>query len=526
MTVASLTHVSRWTAKGWEKVTVEKASELFPNGPVPAYSGLFMCELCGQRVTFTGKGKQARHFRHSRSDQDKDCKERSSGNGSLQSYQPENHDLPIRITEVSSSSFRFEIGLIRAPIDSLDNDFRIEIKPKGTVDTGSTCVFTKERLNYESITYLSIGERPFEKYTLHLKNGNEELHKFWPAEINGIDPKGTLFEKSSGKKLSYDADVEVEKEYYLLKRGDSEPTSYGSVGVKKITRKNFGCDIWTLYVISAPSLSEGAARFFLDLHCRLTEHPISLQPIWPLFVEGNYLVKHNQDRTYMLVDGNIESPIKTFPHATIRPLNPPKYPKLYEIQCQSRQQLVSAGRSHALQYTYFWKEPLDRVGSSPTISVADLSGNPVLSGESNKLPRKKTLLFKSIYDGELIISSDRVIEKRKITANETLDFHELSYGITVQVLIGLDVVWEATFKKQRRALSNEIEILDQIRNLSGARIPAPHSLRNISAGLTHYPLICQWIRMRMREGTINEQAYRKLQEIYRCISMNKLGEQL
>lgn len=526
--MASLTHVSRWTAKGWEKVTVEKASELFPNGPVPAYSGLFMCELCGQRVTFTGKGKQARHFRHSRSDQDKDCKERSSGNGSLQSYQPENHDLPIRITEVSSSSFRFEIGLIRAPIDSLDNDFRIEIKPKGTVDTGSTCVFTKERLNYESITYLSIGERPFEKYTLHLKNGNEELHKFWPAEINGIDPKGTLFEKSSGKKLSYDADVEVEKEYYLLKRGDSEPTSYGSVGVKKITRKNFGCDIWTLYVISAPSLSEGAARFFLDFHCRLTEQPVSLQPVWPLFVEGNYLIKHNQDRTYILVDGNIEPPIKSFPNATVRRLNGNiQYPKLYEIHCSSRQQLISAGRARALQYTYFWKEPLNHAGSSPTISVTDLSGSPIASGESNKLPQKKILLFKSPFDGELIISLNHIIDKRKIIANIPLELNQLRYGLTIQAIIGLDVVWEIHFVKQPVRITNdEIELLHQICGLSGALIPAPHSLRNILAGLHYYPQICQWIRRRIKEGTIYEQSYRRLQEIYRRIIMNKQGDQL
>ena len=80
-------------------------------------------------------------------------------------------------------------------------------------------VFTKERLNYENITYLPIGERPFEKYTLNLKNGSDKLREFWPTEINGIDPEGTLFEKASGKKLTYDADVEIEKEYYLLKRG-------------------------------------------------------------------------------------------------------------------------------------------------------------------------------------------------------------------------------------------------------------------------------------------------------------------
>ena len=32
-----------------------------------------------------------------------------------------------------------------------------------------------------------------------------------------------------------------------------------------------------------------------------------------------------------------------------------------EIDCNERQQLISAGRTKALQYTYFWKEPLNRL---------------------------------------------------------------------------------------------------------------------------------------------------------------------
>ena len=109
------------------------------------------------------------------------------GAGYSISYGPQEHDLPIRITGVSSSSFRFEIGLIRAPIGSLSRDFCIEIKPKGV--SATTYVFTKERLNCEGITYLPIGEIPFEKYTLNLKNGSNKLFEFWPAKIDGIDPE-------------------------------------------------------------------------------------------------------------------------------------------------------------------------------------------------------------------------------------------------------------------------------------------------------------------------------------------------
>ena len=284
--MASLTHVCMWSDNGWKRITAEQAAKLHPGGTVSAHSGLFMCELCGQYVSLTDGAVQTRHFRHSAYEKSKNCPERIFGAGYSISYGSQEHDLPIRITGVSSSSFRFEIGLIRVPIGSLCRDFCIEIKPKGV--SATPYVFTKERLNYEGITYLPLGEKPFEKYTLNLKNGSDKLLEFWPAEINGIDPEGTLFEKSSGKKLTYDADVEIEKEYYLLKRGYFYRKSYSSIRIREIVQKQFGWESWTLYMVSASAFSEEAARFFLDFHCRLTDHPVSLQPVWPLFVEGNY----------------------------------------------------------------------------------------------------------------------------------------------------------------------------------------------------------------------------------------------
>ena len=402
--MASLTHVCMWSENGWKRITAEQAARLHPGGTVSAHSGLFMCELCGQYVILTDGDIRVRYFKHSAYDKSKGCPERTFGAGYSISYGSQEHDLPIRITSVSSSSFSFEIGLIRAPISFLNKDFRIEIKPKGAFDV--SYVFTKERLNYDSITYLPIGERPFEKYTLNFQNGSDKLREFWPAEIKGIDPEGTLFEKVSGKKLSYDADVEIGKEYYLLKRGYIYRKSFSSVRIQEIMQKRIGWETWTLYVVSASAFNEEAARFYLDFHCRLTDHPVSLKPVWPLFVEGNYIVRHNQSSMYMLVDGNVAE-VKTFPSVTVRQLNyNSSQPKLYEVFCPGRQQLISAGRTQALQYTYLWKEPLDQVGLHPEVSVTDIAGAEVDPSETDILPRDKTLRFKSTFDGELIISNN------------------------------------------------------------------------------------------------------------------------
>lgn len=293
--------------------------------------------------------------------------------------------------------------------------------------------------------------------------------------------------------------------------------------IQEITQKRIGWETWILYVVSASAFNEDAARFYLDFHCRLTDNPVSLQPVWPLFVEGNYIVKHNQNSMYMLVEGNIAA-VKTFPAVTVRQLNyNSSQPKLYEVFCSGRQQLISVGRTQALQYTYFWKEPLDQVELRPEVSVTDLAGAEIAPGETNTLPHSKTLRFKSAFDGELIISNNsRVADKRKIFADKCIEIDRLSYGSSVQVVIGLDVIWQIDFKKQQPIVAkDETKIMKRITHVSGATIPTPHSLRNIMAGMNHYPQICQWMRKCIKNGTIDEQSYRRLQEVYRSMNTNR-----
>ena len=59
-----LSHVLMWTEEhGYRRVTPDEATLLYPE-KVSARSGLFICEICKERVTFTAEGRQARHFRH------------------------------------------------------------------------------------------------------------------------------------------------------------------------------------------------------------------------------------------------------------------------------------------------------------------------------------------------------------------------------------------------------------------------------------------------------------------------------
>ena len=524
--MAKLEHVCLWTGRRWERITAEEAARLHPfRGTVHASSELFMCELCGQFVLLTDGDVQVRHFRHSSKEQDKECEDRTKKTEKANPNSPKEHDLPIRI-HVSETSFRFELGFVRVPIDSLSKNFRVEIQPEKI--NSQAYIYTKERLKVDGITYLPIGERPAENYSIRFLNGNEKLHEFWPKKVKGIDPAGTLFDAVSGKKLPYDADVVIGKEYYLLKRGTQWEPPQGSVKSQEIVQKRTGGENWSLYLVSASDYDESAAKFFLQYHCRLTDHPVSMRPVWPLFVEGNYNIRHNQTSMYMLVEG-YTSAFDTFPSAAYWKFDcDTADAKVYEVHCGGRQQLISAGRTKVLKYTYFWREDLDKTGVRPQVEVKDITGAEFGSGETDILPKGKILRFNSDFDGELILyKNNRISEKLPVSAGKSIEIDGLAYGTAVQVVVGLDVIWEINFIR-RKAVSavDEDEILKQITAVSGPTVAAPHSLRNILAGMNRYPRVCQWIRQRIKDGRINERSYRRLQTAYLNMNTKKQGDAL
>ena len=149
--MASLTHVCMWSENGWKRISAEQAAQLHPGGTVSARSGLFMCELCGQYVTLTDGDIRTRYFKHSAFEKSKDCPERTFGSGYVVVYDENEHELPIRIKDISTSSFGFEIGLIRVPENLLTDDLRIEIRPEG--DNVTSYIFAKERINVQGLTY-------------------------------------------------------------------------------------------------------------------------------------------------------------------------------------------------------------------------------------------------------------------------------------------------------------------------------------------------------------------------------------
>lgn len=506
--MASLTHVCMWQNNGWKNITADEAARLHPRGGVSAHSGLFMCELCGQYVLLTEEGRQVRHFRHSSAEKSKDCPERTTGAYVPMVYGISDHELPLRIKNVTKDNFEFEMGFIPVPDNLFSRKNKITVE---SIDYGrNSYIYSGERLNADGVTYLSVGDNPSSGFRIHVEDSKEDIYKFWPKYNSGITSSGTVFDAKTGRKMVTDSDVVVCNKYYILCRGWIGSYHNTHVSINEISSKRISWETWKVYEVIANDYSEQSARFFLDYHCRLTESPIDIQPIWPIYIEDKYVVKHNQDNLYIHIKGNATNTV-VFPDAYKQRFNYNDEIVL-KIACNSRQQLVSAGRTKALNYTYFWKEDLNYVIESALVDVKDTNGIPVVQVENNILPDNGKLYISTQYDGFVEVSiNNEIVEKRKTSSNKTIEFDKITWGMVFSIYVGLDLIKTVKFVRAvRNSKLAENELLKKLNSFSSRNIKISHTAGSLVNGLIEYPLIRKWLYKRIREGYVDEKAYKYL----------------
>jgi len=505
--MASLTHVCMWIDKGWKRITAEEAARLHPGGTVSAHSEIFMCELCGQYVTLTDGEINVRYFKHSRGEKNKDCPERTFGPGVTVNIDLSHHELPIRIVNVARGAFAFEMGFHKIPLDIYESEFQIEVV--GSCNLNQAYIYNKERFNSNRITYLSIGDVPSTGYAVKIKKGDKRISRYWSNFVSGINPEGTMFDASSGIMLQNDSDVVIGKKYYLLMNHTLSKQYGASIFSNEICKKRINMNTWHIYEIVANDFDKNSAIFFLDYHLRLTDSPVSVNPVWPVCVREPYAVKHDSESVVLFINGNAQTNV--FPNARIRTFAC-SIGKVVEVFCNSRQQLISTGRVSVLDYSYFWREPLTSITESPCYQIKDVRGVDIKSGDNYIIPNKGIVVVALPYDGMVVKSKNGVaIEKRTVHAGISVDIEDVVLGIELSVLIGCDVVWEASFKKEPRKNDYNDDIL--VRRLStirGQNIPLPSTIGTIYSMIGDYPNLRRWLEQCIKRKTINENAYRVL----------------
>ncbi len=471
---------------------------------VHAFSGLFQCELCGQKVTLTKQTtKVKRHFRHSKDADEKDCPDRSESDTNPRNYSKlDKHNLPLRIV-VNNQSLLFMVGFIRIPEEWYDA-LSIIITPSS--NRAHSFIYNQERFFKNSITYLSVGDKPSSSYELKIESGNKGIFNYWPREIEGVESSGTFFEQSSGLMKTGNSNIVVGKQYYLLING--HVTSFpSSVKHSKIdTSLSFGAhSIWHLYSIEPTQFDSEAVEFFLHFSYRLVEKDSHMETLWPLYKKGPFSILHNQEKMYMHITG--EGRTDYFPKTNSRSFQTDNG-TIVEFDCLGRQQIVSIGQYKTLAYSYYWKTPLDTPSKKPEILVFDISKAPLPPGDNNSLPPANCLVISSKFSGFVERRRNDVINnKLLLSPSSTLTIDNLHYGEEIRVYIGLDCVWSAHFKKEETKAKesiDEMHIVQQLNHNTRNMVPVPHALKNMALDFYNYPLIESWIQKTISDRVISD----------------------
>lgn len=497
-----LTHVCMWTEKGWKRITAQEAGCIYSEGSVSSKSGLFMCDLCGQYVSLIN-GDIRCYFKHSKGEKNKDCPERKNGLNVSSTFQAGVHELPIRVKIISQNRFCFEMGFLKVPDNFLEKKEEQQIKITLTGHNTNPFIYSFARLKQKGITYLPIGERPASLYKITTNSANEHLKNYWPEFVEGIK-QGAIFDKKTRKKLPTDADVQVGKEYYLLTKNRLKRYSK-YIEKTQVCSMNFSQETWRVYEIIAGTFNKETACFFLEYHCRLTEYPVEFYPLWPVYVESPYLILHKDDNMKMFFRGDAEA--KLFPKKSInkRVL---ENASILSFQTSERQQMISAGRSKVLKYTYLWKNELDYVAQEPIVKVEDIENNIINAGEQNCIPKNNLLSVVAPMDGEIVLKKDKeIVNKYKLMSNHKVIIEKIFYGISVEILQGLDCVWRVHYSKVNKPkMKDEEELLQNLQKAKGRLIPISHTIGCLLNKMGMYPEIKKWLYKKIRSGYIEEKA--------------------
>lgn len=500
-----LTHVQVWD-HGWKDISIDEAIKNHPGGRVSAESGLFMCKLCHQFVCLTKEGIYTRHFRHQKdNEKSQNCPDKVDAFSVSQNNKliPQSV-FPIKI-DLIDDTVMFMLGLYM--VDELKECNSICIKPIRYINSYSSTEYkySISRVDRHGITYLPIGDTIALKYVLEFNDRNTTLkHK---REIDGVDPDGCLFDYVSGKKLPFGSDVVFNRRYYLLNRWPHLSNWHSSVQINRIRVLSCG---WYLYEVCAVNFDDNAARFFLDYGYVLTEIPAKIMPLWPVYSLSPYIIKHYEDLMFFYMQGEqIQSAV--YPPCDSKSFTWDNgQSKVILVNCRERQQLISIGRNgNVFRSVYLWKTDIES-RKNVDVSVCDIHGNPYKSATYNSLPDKHSLIIFLPYDGCIKITEDGIITNIiTIEANTAFELDSIKHGQTIEVFIGLDVLWTSKFVKTN--VKNEDtndELMKKLIKCRGRLIAFPTELRCAASMFPERSMVRMWLYKSLHNGTIYEDAYK------------------
>ena len=401
--------------------------------------------------------------------------------------------------------------LIPAEILERQTQRTFSVHPQGSV--GESWRYSFERLLENGVTYVSIGDEPAESYRIDCA---PELRPYWPAAVAGISATcGRLFDSANRKMLPEDADVQIGKQYYYL----SATRMYRRVpglSYRLIAEKSIRYRTWRLYELKPTMMTQDAARFFLERRYRLTDRPVCMTALWPLFAASSYVMKYGGGELFFRIQGGDGITSSVFPVSKMDTSSGNDGSTIVRVTPAGRWQMISACRAgRTLDFLYFWRESLQNAAKPTEVEIMDWKGKPVFP-DGTALPEKGILQFQLPFDGSLEVWSRGVIaEKMNLLAGRTVQLTQIGWGKTILLRQGLDIIWKQPYEKTRvtsDSASDEM-FLAELKRCWGKAVPFGAEAGVIAGKLHDYPKTKAWLRYVACAGSIPEEAYRKICEI-------------
>ena len=256
MAETKLTHVSiRNREYVWVHITPEEADKQCTAQTVSSNDRVFLCERCGQYVTFTKRGVYTRYFKHSRGEEDKNCEDRCQQFDAYPKMQYGRYEFPLKLV-VNEKSFALFVGVSQYNSRTIrQNRFTILIYGQ---EAKAHTFSMAERLQENGITWLPLHQDISTRYLIETPQNNIS---FWPNYIPGIHPAGALFGSYGNKMLQEDDEVLTGNDYILLTNKYQYYCS--DIECHELLHMSILGTIWRVYRVKAARFSPEAVRFFL-----------------------------------------------------------------------------------------------------------------------------------------------------------------------------------------------------------------------------------------------------------------------
>jgi len=499
--VPTLTNVSTWDEIQGRIITTAENTAKKHQHSISSNLRQFRCELCNQYVTFINGGVNIPHFKHeSGSDF---CDQKIIASTNYTKTNPLGFSLPLKI-KIENGKIEICIGFLPLGEQLLDDLEQADEKLNISANDNDIRTFniTHNRFYEDSISYLSVGAEFAEKYKLEY---SAKIPKtLWPTIVDGFDKKGTLFDQNSGRRLSNNADVIVERKYWLI-MGQNLPI-YRNPDIEWAKIRDIAD--YTIYSVKAINFSVQADEFFNKFNAKLTKKLVEITPLYPFVRQSSNAINHTAAKIWFHKTGGF---VDISPGEFVRESD------LFAVKCDETS-IISISRlenrTNVLRYLVAHKK--SDFAKKPQIYDMKISNNkgenfPV--GAYTKLPKNKRLYITAPFDGFIdeICLADNLTINRIDLKNAQNTLFDVAYNRRYKIFCGLDHVAEVSFiMEEREPNISDLRILEILQGCKGRKIAINHTFGAVAEKLPNMPKTQQWILQQIRTGTIDETAKKHL----------------